>query len=169
MTTTANNNNIEAKALAESITNTLEHTTASAWAEQVADKIVLVTRHEGSTATLRVMFIDEGENYICDDFNGVTAERAAEIIIGAREHDGKTLTASLNVIFTSREDYERGKQLFDSDGPSRLWAADWTDERQAIEFCDAMPLDDLERDVRSEMDAQGFEDYAIADGNEMWV
>jgi hypothetical protein len=115
------------------------------------------------------MFFDEEENYVCDDFNGVTAERAAQIIIGAREHDGKVQGASLNVIFASREDYERGKQLFDSEGPSRLWAADWTDERQAIEFYDTVPLDELERDVRSEMDAQGFEIYATVDSEEMWV
>ena len=169
MTTTSNNSNIETKALAESIMNTLEHTAASAWTEQVADKTVFVTRHKGSTATLRVMFIDKEENYVCDNFNGVTAERAAQIIIGAREHDGKTLGASLNVIFASREDYERGKQLFDSEGPSRLWAADWTDERQAIEFYDAVPLEEMERDVRSEMEAQGFENYTIADGEEVWV
>ena len=86
-----------------------------------------------------------------------------------REHEGETLTASLNVIFDSREDYERGKQLFDSEGASRLWAADWTDDRQSIQFCEAMPLDDLERDVRSELDAQGFENYATVDGEEMWV
>jgi hypothetical protein len=162
-------NNIETKALAESIMNTLEHTAASAWTEQVAGKTVFVTRHKGSTATLRVMFLDAGENYVCDDFKDVTAERAAEIIIGAREHDGKTLGASLNVIFASREDYERGKQLFDSEGPSRLWAADWTDERQAIEFYDAVPLDDMERDVRSELEAQGFENYTITDGEETWI
>ena len=167
MKTTVNNNNVETKALAKSIMDTLENTAASAWAEQVADKTVLVTRHEGSTATLRVMFV--GEDCICDDFKGVTVERAAEIIIGAREHDGKTLTASLNVIFASREDYERGKQLFDSEGASCLWAADWADDRQSIQFCDAMPLDDLERYVRSELDAQGFENYATADGEEMWV
>lgn len=85
------------------------------------------------------------------------------------EHEGETLTASLNVIFDSREDYERGKQLFDSEGASRLWAADWADDRQSIQFCEAMPLDDLERDVRSELDAQGFENYATVDGEEMWV
>ena len=169
MTTTSNNNNIETKALAESIMNTLEHTAASAWTEQVAGKTVFVTRHKGSTATLRVMFLDAGENYVCDDFKDVTAVRAAQIIIGAREHDGKTLGASLNVIFASREDYERGKQLFDSEGPSRLWAADWTDERQAIEFYDAVPLDDMERDVRSELEAQGFENYTITDGEETWI
>lgn len=172
------NINNETKALAERIKNTLEKTGASAWAEQVADKTILVTRHNqttpdpsysgGETATLRVIFVDE-ENYITDDFKGVTAERAAEIIIGARWHEGKVLTASLNVIFATREDYERGKQLFDSEGESRLWAGDWDDKRQSIEFCDAMPLDDLERDVRSELDAQGFEDYATADGEEMWV
>lgn len=162
------NINNETKALAERIKNTLEKTGASAWAEQVADKTILVTRHEGSTATLRVIFVDE-ENYITDDFKGVTAERAAEIIIGAREHEGKVLTACLNVIFATREDYERGKQLFDSEGESRLWAGDWDDKRQSIEFCDSMPLDDLERDVRSEMDAQGFENYATVDGEEMWV
>jgi hypothetical protein len=166
---TTKTNNIETKALAESIMNTLKHTAASAWTEQVADKTVFVTRHKGSTATLRVMFFDEEENYVCDDFKGVTVERAAQIIIGAREHDGKVQGASLNVIFASREDYERGKQLFDSEGPSRLWAADWTDERQAIEFYDTVPLDELERDVRSEMDAQGFEIYATVDGEEMWV
>jgi len=166
--TTVNNNNIETKALAKSIMDTLENTAASAWAEQVAGKTVLVTRHEGSTATLRVMFVDE-ENCICDDFKSVTAERAAEIIIGAREHEGETLTASLNVIFARREDYERGKQLFDSEGASRLWAGDWDDKRQAIKFCDAMSLDDLERDVRSELDDQGFESYATVDGEELWV
>jgi hypothetical protein len=32
-----------------------------------------------------------------------------------------------------------------------------------------VPLDELERDVRSEMDAQGFEIYATVDGEEMWV
>ena len=104
--------------------------------------------------TLRVLFIDE-DNYVSDDFQGVTAEKAAQIIIGAREHDGKTLTASLTVVFGNREDYERGKQVFDSEGESRLWAGDWDDKRQSIEFCDSMPLDDLERDVRSELDAQG--------------
>ena len=160
--------NNEIKALAERIMNTIEKTGASAWAESVAQKTILVTRHEGQTATLRVIFVDE-ENYICDDFKGVTAERAAEIIIGAREHEGKVLTASLNVVFATREDYERGKQLFDSEGASRLWAGDWDDKRQSIEFCDAMPLDELERDVRSELDAQGFEDYTTADGQEMWI
>jgi len=160
--------NNETKALAERIKNTLEKTGASAWAGQVADKTILVTRHEGSTATLRVIFVDE-ENYITDDFKGVTAERAADIIIGAREHEGKVLTATLNVVFATREDYERGKQLFDSEGASRLWAGDWDDKRQSIEFCDSMPLDDLERDVRSELDAQGFENYATVDGEEMWV
>lgn len=162
------NINNETKALAERIKNTLEKTGASAWAEQVADKTILVTRHEGSTATLRVIFVDE-ENCITDDFKGVTAERAADIIIGAREHEGKVLTACLNVIFATREDYERGKQLFDSEGASRLWAGDWDDKRQSIEFCDSMPLDDLERDVRSELDVQGFENYATVDGEETWV
>ena len=164
---TTNINN-ETKALAERIKNTLEKTGASAWAEQVADKTILVTRHEGSTEQVRVLFVDD-ENYITDDFKGVTAERAAQIIIGAREHDGKTLTASLTVVFGNREDYERGKQLFDSEGESRLWAADWMDDRLAIVFDDAMPLDDLERDVREELDAQGFEGYATVDGEEMWV
>ena len=79
------------------------------------------------------------------------------------------LTACLNVIFATREDYERGKQLFDSEGESRLWAGDWDDKRQSIEFCDSMPLDDLERDVRSELDALGFENYATVDGEETWV
>lgn len=164
---TTNINN-ETKALAERIKNTLEKTGASAWAEQVADKTILVTRHEGSTEQVRVLFVDD-DNCISDDFQGVTAEKAAQIIIGAREHDGKTLTASLTVVFGNREDYERGKQLFDSEGESRLWAADWMDDRLAIVFDDAMPLDDLERDVREELDAQGFEGYATVDGEEMWV
>jgi hypothetical protein len=162
------NINNETKALAERIMNTLENTASSAWAERVADKTILVTRHEGSTEQVRVLFVDD-DNCISDDFKGVTAERAAEIIIGAREHEGKVLTACLNVIFATREDYERGKQLFDSEGASRLWAGDWDDKRQSIEFCDSMPLDDLERDVRSELDAQGFENYTTIDGEEMWV
>ena len=162
------NINNETKALAESIINTLQQTGASAWAECVADKTILVTRHEGNTEQVRVIFVDK-ENYITDDFKGVTAERAAQIIIGAREHEGKTLTATLNVIFATREDYERGKQLFDSEGESRLWAGDWNDEHHTIEFCDAMPLDDLEREVRDELDRLGFENYTTVDGEEMWV
>ena len=162
------NINNETKALAERIKNTLEKTGASAWAEQVADKTILVTRHEGSTATLRVIFVDE-ENYITDDFKGVTAERAAEIIIGAREHEGKVLTVCLNVIFATREDYERGKQLFDSEGASRLWAGDWDDKRGAIEFCESGTLEETEREVREELDRLGFENYATIDGEEMWV
>nr|MCR5578741.1 hypothetical protein [Prevotella sp.] len=85
------------------------------------------------------------------------------------EHEGKTLTASLTVVFANSEDYERGKVLFDSEGESRLWAADWMDDRLAIVFDDAMALDDLERDVREELDAQGFEGYATVDGEESWV
>ena len=159
---------LEGKNTAERIKNTLEQTGASAWAEQVADKTILVTRHNGSMEALRVLFIDE-DNCVSDDFQGVTAEKAAQIIIGAREHDGKILTANLTVVFGNREDYERGKQVFDSEGESRLWAGDWDDKRQLIEFCDSMPLDDLERDVRSELDAQGFENYATVDGEETWV
>ena len=158
----------EAKALAERIKNTLEQTGASAWADQVADKTILVTRHNGSMETLRVIFVDE-ENYITDDFKGVTAERVAEIIIGAREHDGKTLTASLTVVFGNREDYERGKQVFDSEGESRLWAGDWDDKRGAIEFCESGTLEETEREVREELDRLGFENYATIDGEEMWV
>lgn len=167
MNTTVNNN--ETKALAERIMNTLEQTGTSAWAEHVAQKTILVIRYEGQTEKLRVMFIDDDDHCVSDDFKGVTAERAAGIIIGAREHEGKTLTASLTVVFGNREDYERGKVLFDSEGESRLWAADWMDDRLAIVFDDAMPLDDLERDVREELDAQGFEGYATVDGEEMWV
>ena len=158
----------ETKALAEKIKNTLEQTGASAWADQVADKTILVTRHNGSMETLRVLFIDE-DNCVSDDFQGVTAEKAAQIIIGAREHDGKTLTASLTVVFGNREDYERGKQLFDSEGESRLWAADWDDKRGAIEFCESGTLEETEREVREELDRLGFENYATIDGEEMWV
>jgi hypothetical protein len=164
---TTNINN-ETKALAERIMNTLENTASSAWAEQVADKTILVTRHEGSTEQVRVLFVDD-DNCISDDFKGVTAERAAQIIIGAREHDGKTLTASLTVVFGNREDYERGKQVFDSEGESRLWAGDWDDKRGAIEFCESGTLEETEREVREELDRLGFENYATIDGEEMWV
>ena len=168
MATTVNNNNIETNALAARIKNTLEHTGASAWADQVADKTILVTRHNGSMETLRVLFIDE-DNCVSDDFQGVTAEKAAQIIIGAREHDGKTLTASLKVVFGNREEYERGKQLFDSEGAGQLLAGDWDDNRGAIEFCESGTLEETERMVRDELDRLGFENYATIDGEEMWV
>lgn len=85
------------------------------------------------------------------------------------EHDGKTLTASLTVVFCNREDYKRGKQVFDSEGESRLWAADWDDKRGTIEFCESGTLEETEREVREELDRLGFENYATIDGEEMWV
>lgn len=126
---------------------------------------------EGEITVYRLDFGESVKGPFGMEMNGGEYKREAltPCTPDEREHEGETLTASLNVIFASREDYERGKLLFDSEGASRLWAADWADNRQSILFCDAMPLDDLERDVRSELDDQGFENYATVDGEEMWV
>ena len=162
----ASNKNI----LATEIKKVLEYSSASAWTEKLKDcgYEVIVTRYNGTMDKgVRVMIADGNE--IRDNFNGVSLERAADIIIGAREHNGLTLTSNMSVKFGSKEDFERGTKVFDSKGESTLWAQDWNEDTLTIDFCEAGTLEDMERTVRSELDRLGFEDYCTINGGELWV
>ena len=185
----ANNKNI----LATEIKKVLEYSSASAWTEKLKDcgysdgrmcvwegmdtslygkKVAQTDATKEAVAAgldlgVRVMIADGNE--IRDNFKGVSLERAADIIIGAREHNGLTLTSNLSVKFGWKEDFERGTKMFGNTGESTLWAQDWNEGTLTMDFCDAGPLDELERTVRSELDRLGFENYCTINGGELWV
>ena len=74
----------------------------------------------------------------------------------------------LRVFFNDREQYERAKTIYDSEGPSQFWAGDWNDEFRMIEFAEAGELDALEQALTADLESYGLTGYHF-EGEVAWA
>ena len=74
----------------------------------------------------------------------------------------------LQVFFNDREQYERAKTIYDSEGESQFWAGDWNDEFRMIEFAEAGELDTLEKALTEDLEHFNLTGYHF-EGKVTWA
>lgn len=65
---------------------------------------------------------------------------------------------NISITFAKQDLYLRGKQVFDSEGKSTLWAVDWHDDTMTIDFCEGGTMDDLKQKIVEETKRFGIAD-----------
>ena len=75
--------------------------------------------------------------------------------------DGLKENSVIVVSFSDSENFKKAQQLFDSEGPSRFWAADWDESARTIEFAECNSADILEQALRQEMTAANIEGFSF--------
>jgi len=77
------------------------------------------------------------------------------------EGDGLKDISVIVVSFSDAENFKKAQQLFDSEGPSAFWAADWDEDARTIEFAECNSADVLEQALRQEMTTAGIEGFSF--------
>lgn len=77
---------------------------------------------------------------------------------GTESNEQETI-GIVELTFSDGDNYRKAQRIFDSDGKSTFWAADWNDETRTIEFtCDNDP-EALAAALIEEMNADGITGY----------
>lgn len=79
---------------------------------------------------------------------------------GATTEDEDDNTVAVVVLqFDDDDNFKKAQRIFDSEGESKYWAADWNENTRTIYFTDGGDLQSLSADLIKELDQYGIMGY----------
>lgn len=94
-----------------------------------------------------------GDHYVGEVKEIDVPERAA-----TESEDGNTV-AVVVLQFDDDDNFKKAQRIFDSEGESKYWAADWNENTRTIYFTDGGDLQSLSVDLIKELDQYGIMGY----------